>query len=124
MKIPILLIVNGNEELLCLMAKILSNYYFIVTAKNGKERIDIIKENKIDVVISDEILPDINGLDFCRILKHNEKTKNVFIIVLMFNYSACERVNYYNAGVNSCVSKPFELVVLRSIIDDLAIEKL
>lgn len=122
-KIPILLIINENEELLSLMGKILSHDYYIVTSTNGKEGLEIIRDAKIDVVICDEILPDINGLDFCRILKYNDKTKDIFIIVLIFDYNAYERIIYYKAGADCCMPKPFDTSTIRLIINDFVMKK-
>ncbi|MBF0651517.1 response regulator [Dysgonomonas sp. GY75] len=122
MKEPTLFLINSNEELLCLMGKILSNDYYILAAINGKEGLDIIRNNKIDVVICDEILPDINVLEFCELLKHDEKTKNIYIIVLLFNYNAYERTIYYKSGADSCMPKPFDTSVIRSVINNFAIK--
>ena len=58
-----LLLVEDNEELLYLMERILSRHYHVLIAKDGLEALDIIKDNEIDIIISDVMMPEMDGLE-------------------------------------------------------------
>ena len=65
-----LLLIDDNEELLHLMVKLLSREYNIFTAKNGKEGIDILETEYIDLAISDIMMPEMDGIEFCQHVKN------------------------------------------------------
>ena len=56
-----LLLVEDNEELLFLMEKILSKHYHVLIAKDGLEALNVIKDNEIDIIISDVMMPEMDG---------------------------------------------------------------
>ncbi len=107
-----ILLVEDNEELLNLMKNILSKYYNITTAKNGKEAIELIKEQDVDIVISDVMMPEMDGLELCRTLKNDLETSHIPIILLTAKNSTNDRIECYNAGADGYITKPFELKVL------------
>lgn len=107
-----ILLVEDNEELLQLMKNILSKSYKTATASNGNEAIKIIRELDIDIVISDVMMPNTDGLELCRILKQDVETSHIPIILLTAKNSAQDRIECYNAGADGYITKPFELKVL------------
>lgn len=118
-----LLLVEDNGELLYLMERILSKHYQVMTAKNGVEALGIMKEHEIDIIVSDVMMPEMDGLELCRIIKGNLETSHIPIILLTAKNTAEDRIECYNAGANAYISKPFELKVLEARIDNFLADK-
>ena len=118
-----LLLVEDNEELLYLMEKILSRQYHVLVAKNGLEALDIIKDNEIDIIISDVMMPEMDGLELCRNIKSNLETCHIPVILLTAKNTAEDRIECYNAGADGYISKPFELKILEARINNFIIYK-
>jgi YesN/AraC family two-component response regulator len=114
------LIVDDEETLTWSMAKSLSkdkDKYEVIIANNGKEALTLLKDNKIDLVISDIRMPDINGLDLLvKIKKDYPDTK----VIIMTAYGSSDVQKEANRrGSLYYVEKPFEISDIRKIIIDL-----
>jgi len=114
------LIVDDEETLTWSMSKSLSkdkDKYEVIVANNGKEALNQLKANKIDLVISDIRMPDINGLDLLvRIKKEYPETK----VIIMTAYGSTDIQKEANRrGSLFYVEKPFEISDIRKIIVDL-----
>ena len=114
------LIVDDEETLTWSMAKSLSkdkDKYEVIIANNGKEALTLLKNNKIDLVISDIRMPDINGLDLLvKIKKEYPDTK----VIIMTAYGSSDVQKEANRrGSLYYVEKPFEISDIRKIIIDL-----
>jgi len=114
------LIVDDEETLTWSMAKSLSkdkDKYEVIIANNGKEALALLKDNKIDLVISDIRMPDINGLDLLvKIKKEYPDTK----VIIMTAYGSSDVQKEANRrGSLYYVEKPFEISDIRKIIIDL-----
>ncbi|MEW6376185.1 MAG: response regulator [Thermodesulfobacteriota bacterium] len=114
------LIVDDEETLTWSMAKSLSkdkDKYEVMIANNGREAINLLKKNKIDLVISDIRMPDINGLDLLvKIKKEHPQTK----VIIMTAYGSSDVQKEANQrGSLFYVEKPFEISDIRKIIIDL-----
>src|SRR5574342_526609 len=114
------LIVDDEETLTWSMARSLSkdkDKYEVIIANNGKEALNLLKKNKIDLVISDIRMPDINGLDLLvKIKKEYPQTK----VIIMTAYGSTDVQKEANLrGSLYYVEKPFEIYDLRRIIIDL-----
>ncbi|WP_317174687.1 two-component regulator propeller domain-containing protein [Dysgonomonas sp. GY75] len=113
-----LLLVEDNEELLYLMYHILSKRYDVIIAKNGLEALGAINKNEIDILISDVMMPEMDGLELSRTLKSNIETSHIPIILLTAKNSNEDRIECYNAGADAYISKPFDLKVLEARISN------
>ncbi len=114
------LIVDDEETLTWSMAKSLSKdreKYEVMIANNGKEALNLLKKNKIDLVISDIRMPDINGLDLLvRIKMEHPQTK----VIIMTAYGSSDVQKEANRrGSLYYIEKPFEISDIRKVILDL-----
>jgi DNA-binding response OmpR family regulator len=114
------LIVDDEETLTWGMAKSLSkekDQYEVLIANNGREAINLLNENEIDLVISDIRMPDINGLDLLvNIKKEHPQTK----VIIMTAYGSSDVQKEANRrGSLYYIEKPFEISDIRKIIIDL-----
>jgi DNA-binding response OmpR family regulator len=84
-------------------------------ALTGEEALDALKKKQIDLIILDIMLPEMNGLEVCRIVKQNEKTKNIPIIMLTAKGEEVDRIVGFELGADDYIVKPFSVreLVLR-----------
>lgn len=118
-----LLVVEDSEELLFLMKQLLSKSYNVLTASNGIEALSVIDENEINIIISDVMMPEMDGLELCRKLKSDIETSHIPIIMLTAKDSTEDRIDCYNAGADGYISKPFDLRLLEARINNFLAEK-
>ena len=90
-----------------------------ICIENGELAIRKIKELSPDLVILDLMLPGIDGLDVCRVLKNNEKTQNIPILMLSARGEDADVVRGLEIGADDYVVKPFSLRILMARIDAL-----
>lgn len=114
-----LLIVEDNTQLRTLMEKIFNKRYHTYLAANGEEALAIVEEHPIDIVVSDIIMPGLDGLELCRRLKSNVNTSHIGVLLLTAKNSVDDRIDSYNAGADGYLSKPFELKVLDARLSSL-----
>ena len=113
-----LLLVEDNEELLSIMSRIFARTYHVLVAHNGKEALDVIEKNDVDIIVSDVMMPEMDGLELCSTLKSDIKTSHIPIILLTAKSRPEDRVECYKAGADGYIAKPFELPVLVARIDN------
>lgn len=118
------LIVDDEETLTWSMSKSLAkdkDKYEVIVANSGKEALNILKQNHIDLVISDIRMPDMNGLDLLvQIKKEYPKTK----VIIMTAYGSSDVQKEANRrGSLYYIEKPFEINEIRKVIIDLIYKK-
>lgn len=114
-----LLLVEDNEDLLGLMVKLLGVEYIIHTATNGKEALDVLKEEDIDLIVSDVMMPVMDGIKLCKNIKGNFDTSHIPLILLTAKKQEEDRVEAYESGADAFITKPFNLSVLHARISNL-----
>lgn len=101
------LIVEDEREIQKLLIELLKEQYTILTASNGVEALELIKRKIPDIIISDVMMPEMDGLEFCRRIKNKNETCNVPVIMLTAKNSVVNRIEGIESGANSFISKPF-----------------
>ena len=114
-----LLLVEDNEDLLGLMVKLLGGDYTIHTATNGKEALEVVELEDIDLIVSDVMMPVMDGIEFCRNIKGNFDTSHIPLIMLTAKKQEEDRVEAYESGADAFITKPFNLSVLHARIGNL-----
>ena len=114
-----LLIVEDNEDLLQLMVKLLEREYVIYTAANGREAVEVVAREDISLIVSDVMMPEMDGIEFCRYIKENFDTSHIPLILLTAKNQEEDRVEAYESGADGFISKPFCLSVLHARISNL-----
>ena len=113
-----LLIVEDNAELRSLMVRIFARYHQVDSAEHGAEALKKIQENEPDIIISDVMMPVMDGLELCRKLKNDINTSHIPLILLTARNTPEDRVECYEAGADGYIAKPFELPVLKARIEN------
>jgi signal transduction histidine kinase/DNA-binding response OmpR family regulator/ligand-binding sensor domain-containing protein len=118
-KLPKILITEDNDELRSLMTKNLAGFYHIYEANNGRKGLEITTKVSPDVIISDVMMPDMDGNEFCYEIKNNLKTSHIPFILLTALSTNQHKIESYKTGADTYLEKPFDLDLLRSCIDNL-----
>ncbi len=118
-----LLIVEDNRDFREYMVSELSETYDIMTAENGYQGLDAIKESMPDLIMSDVMMPEMDGLELCHALKSNIETSHIPIILLTAHSSDESRLSSYESGADAYISKPFHWGVLQARIRNLIEER-
>lgn len=114
-----ILVVEDNRELNNLIADYFAGTYKVLSAENGMQALDMVRDNEIDLIISDVMMPEMDGLTFCKIIKNDVATSHINVLMLTAKNSSEDRIDCYNAGADSYIAKPFELAVLEARIKNL-----
>ena len=118
-----ILLVEDNEDILYTLKNILQKHYNIFTATNGLIALNIVKDNDIDIIVSDIMMPEMDGLELCRTLKSSIETSHISILLLTAKNSVEDRIECYEAGADGYISKPFDMKVLVARINSLVVNK-
>ena len=114
-----LLVVEDNIELLMLMNQLLSTKYHVETATNGKEAMEIIQKKELDIIISDVMMPVMDGLELTKKLKADPNYQHLPIILLTAKTQEEDRAEALQIGADSYVTKPFKLSDLELRINNI-----
>lgn len=114
-----ILVVEDNEELLALMLQVLSKNYHVLTAKNGKQALNIIMKEKLDLVVSDVMMPIMDGIELTRQLKSDKSFWQLPIILLTAKNKEEDKTEAYAVGADAYITKPFKFEELEVRINSL-----
>lgn len=109
------LVVDDEESLCELLAEILSEKYEVIKAYNGKDALELARQRRPDLVISDVMMPHMSGVELLKALRDDPETKKIPMILL----SAASPQSVAQEA-QAFIRKPFELEVLEKIVDDVA----
>ena len=114
-----ILVVEDNEELKAFLRNILSEYYTVITASNGEEGLQRAADNLPDLIISDVMMPVMDGLEMVRLIKENNNICHIPIIVLSAKASLDDRIAGLEQGIDDYITKPFSATYLKTRIASL-----
>ena len=112
-----MLLVDDNVDLLDVMCRVFSHRHKVLLAHDGIEAVAVIENNAVDVIISDVMMPNMDGLELCRHLKADINTSHIPVILLTAKNAPEDRIECYKAGCDGYVAKPFELRVLEARVE-------
>ncbi|MBD8488255.1 response regulator [Echinicola sp. CAU 1574] len=114
-----LMIVEDNEEMRKFLVDYFSQYYKVISAKNGLSALDKINKNVPDVIISDVVMPEMGGVELCKIIKGNIDTSHVPFILLTAKSTFENKIEGLGIGADAYLPKPFNLQELRLIVKNI-----
>ena len=114
-----ILIVEDNLELLMLMQHMLRAYYRVFVARNGKEALDIIHKTDLDLIISDVMMPEMDGLELTQTIKEDDNYKHLPIILLTAKTQSEDHEDALRIGADEYLTKPFRLSELKLRINNI-----
>jgi DNA-binding response OmpR family regulator len=114
-----LLIVEDNVEFRRFLVEQLSNQFNMLQAGDGEQGLEIAAKKYPDLIISDLMMPVMNGLELCEKIKNNLQTSHIPVILLTARLSDEAKIECYKAGADSYIAKPFNFEVLLTRIEML-----
>lgn len=117
--LPIMLIVDDNEDMLHFLSSHFQNNYTIVTASDGTEALHKLKEQEVSLIISDWMMPHMNGIDLCKAVRSNQMTSHIPFILLTAKTGTDAKITSMNCGADAYIEKPFSLQYLEACIKNL-----
>jgi len=116
---PTILVVDDNSDLREFIGTLLQGEYRIIKASDGKEALDRATRELPDLVVSDVMMPVMDGLELCKALKGLFSTSHIPVILLTAKSLEEQRAEGYDSGADAYISKPFSEKVLLSRIGNL-----
>lgn len=113
------LIVEDNDELRNFIVDNLGDKYQVLEAGNGIEALAMIEDSNIDIIVSDIMMPEMDGLELCRAVKSNENYSHLPMILLSAKTDVETKVDGLNIGADAYLEKPFSIEQLRAQIGSI-----
>ncbi|MBR5103240.1 MAG: response regulator [Bacteroidales bacterium] len=114
-----ILIAEDNEEIRTYMNNGLSPMYDTILAKNGEEALKIANENELDLIITDMMMPIMDGIKLCSSLKQDLSTSHIPVIMLSAKAEKEDELNALKSGADDFVAKPFSMSILKAKIGNI-----
>ena len=116
---PEVLIIDDNIDIRTYLRSVLSEKYNVSEASDGKVALELARKIVPDIVLSDIMMPVMDGLEFCQQLKTDKAISHIPVILLTARSLDEQRAEGYEHGADAYISKPFSLRLLLSRIDNL-----
>ena len=113
------LLVEDSEELLDFVAKELKEAYFVLKASNGETALNLLKEENVQLVISDIMMPGMDGFTLCRKIKTNLETSHIPVILLTSKSAMSAKMEGLESGADAYIEKPFSVKHLKVHVANL-----
>ena len=104
---PMVLLIEDNRDVITYLSSFLSNEYVIVTANDGKQGVEKAIQLTPDLVVSDVMMPEMDGFKVCELLKTDERTSHIPIILLTAKSDSKARLEGLSHGADAYLVKPF-----------------
>lgn len=118
-KNKLILLVEDNEELRKAVKNELDKYYSVIESANGKEGLLIALSKNPDLIITDVMMPEMDGKELCYLLKTNFKTSHIPIVMLSALADIDDKIQGLETGADAYVEKPFNIEILKATINNL-----
>ncbi|MBO9200713.1 MULTISPECIES: hybrid sensor histidine kinase/response regulator transcription factor [Niastella] len=122
-KKPVILIVDDNEDIRFYLKDNLRRNYVVYEAVNGAEGWEKTKQLQPDLIVSDVMMPVMDGMELCRTIKHDKQTSHIPVILLTARSAAEPKLEAFQVGANDYVTKPFSIEMLQSRIRNLLLQQ-
>ena len=113
------LIVEDNDDMLDLMARQLGESFNVITARNGEEAVSCLENNYVDMLVSDVMMPGMDGMELCRFVKDNIKYSHIPVLLLTANTDQNSCIDGLRHGADEYIIKPYSIDFLRARITNL-----
>lgn len=111
-----ILIVEDNKELRRYLVNGLSNLFNLLEAENGQKALNILKEQEVDLIITDVMMPVIDGVKLCKLVKQNLRTCHILVFMLSAKADVKYQLEGLQVGADDYIAKPFSMEVLKAKI--------
>lgn len=110
--LPVVLVVEDNRELRDALREHFSSIYNVRTASNGKEGLELCRTLFPDIIVSDVMMPEMDGIEMCRRIKDNLSLAYIPVVLLTAKDNVESQIDGYESGADLYLSKPFSMKLL------------
>ena len=114
-----ILVVEDNPEMCAFIRRQVSENYSVLTAENGVEALELLEKNFINLIVSDIMMPKMDGIELCRRVKNDLRYSHIPLILLTAKTNLRSKISGMDAGADAYVEKPFSSDYLLSVIANL-----
>lgn len=118
-ELPALLIIEDNPDMRGFLCKSFSQSHQVYAAENGKEGLNELKKHAVDLIISDVMMPAMDGISFCKEVKSNVAYSHIPLVLLTAKTDNESKITGMKIGADAYIEKPFSIQVLRAQIENL-----
>lgn len=116
---PLMLIVDDNEEMLNFLSSSFSAQYSILTAEDGMEALEKLKEHEVTLIVSDWMMLRMDGVEFCKALRADQSISHIPFILLTAKTDTNSKIEGMDCGADAYIEKPFSVQYLEACIKNL-----
>ncbi|MBN2519165.1 MAG: response regulator [Bacteroidales bacterium] len=116
---PEILIAEDNDELRIFIAKELAKKYKVIQAEDGKKGIELARTEVPDLIVSDILMPECNGIELCKTIKTDIRTCHIPVVLLTAKSAINEQIEGIETGADAYITKPFNIQFLFAQINQL-----
>lgn len=113
------LVVEDNPDMLSFVARQLSKEYAVLTAVNGQKALEVLDENNVDLVISDVVMPVMDGFELCKTIKSELSYSHIPVILLTAKTNIQSKIEGMELGADAYIEKPFSVEYLQACVSNL-----
>lgn len=120
---PTILVIDDEPEILWLIKDVFADDYNVIIIEQADQATSILKETQPDIIISDVMMENLDGIEFARQLKANSETAHIPLILISAKHEVKEQIEGINAGAELYITKPFNVDYLKSSVKHLITRK-
>jgi signal transduction histidine kinase len=113
------LVVEDNRDLASNIARSLARFYNVFVAYNGQQALDRMQQKMLDLIISDVMMPEMDGHELCEKIKSDERTQHIPIVLLTAKATVGDKIEGLKHGADQYLAKPFNPNELHAVVDSL-----
>lgn len=116
---PVMLIVDDNEEMRHFLLNSFVGQYIVLTAEDGLDALEKMKENDVALIVCDWMMPRMDGIELCRKIRADQTTSHIPLILLTAKTDVDSKVEGLDCGADAYIEKPFSVQYLEACIKNL-----
>lgn len=116
---PLILVIDDHKDIVWLLTEALSSDYRVKQAYHAEEALEFLKQQTPALIITDIMMPGMDGLELISLIKENKYTRHIPLIIVSAKISDKEQAEGLNLGADAYLTKPFSPTVLRSVVKRL-----
>lgn len=120
---PVVLLIEDNEDFRFYLKENLKDHYTVLEAANGRAGLSKAQSVVPDLIVSDIMMPEMNGIELCRQIRSDVLTSHIPIILLTARAAGEQKIEGFDAGANDYVTKPFSFEILQARIKNLLAQR-
>ena len=120
---PLILLVEDNDEFREYLKEVFQKKYRVLQAANGRTGLDMTLEHIPDLIVSDVMMPEMDGIELCRTIKTDRRVSHIPVVLLTARAEDEQQLQGYQTGADAYVTKPFRLDILLVRISNLIMQR-